>query len=1842
MTVKRFVGDKITGLSSDSKPTTVNIGATFYETDTKALYIYNGSAWVQQVLTSLGDINLTSLADLDIIRYDSASGKWINRSLANPLDLRGSISVAADFPTLATVQVGWMYKILANVTDNDATKTNTGLSFYSGDYIAWSSSGTWTELGSSDLWYRSGTTIYPNTANDSLDLGSGSIIATKMKLPNSFGVVTLPTLTKNGDGTVTVGTDGVCIFNTSNDGTGTNVKLSCSTGNTLTPTDGTVNYIYADYNSGTPIYAITSTNTGFLTMMTQVPIVRVTREGTILHFEEYDEYGTQCAYKNTYKDVVLRGAERQSGLVLSTAATRVSTVSSGTAWFSIKLYSMAENKAGTSGTLYQYYLTAGVWSRSLVTEYDSDYYSDGTNRQTLNNNKWVSKYFWRDIGDDNEVYYIHGNEYNTQSDALNELVPTAPSVMTSHSLYVGKIVIQKGATNGTAYPRVWEGIVATSGVINHNDLSNIQGGTTGSYYHSDQAINTTDSPTFADVNITGLSGTGPITSTSVETSLENIDKDLVVMKEPTGFPNRTSSAWTFTDGTRKLSVTVVSGSYEIFFAGVPHTISTTKEITITDVEGIHVVYFDTDDTLKEEINPTEATMLTLIRDKCLVGIVYWDATNKSSVIYTEERHGTVMDGITHYYLHYTRGLQYYSGFALGNFVIGDGSLDSHAQFSIGEGTLADEDIGLTSSTISSTTGVPILYKYGANSYWRRTTQAGFAVKQSGTATNRLYYNQYTGGAWTLTEVGEGNYVLCHLYMYSGKTEQVFAIMGEAEYTTLPAARIGAQAEISAITLSNLPSPEMRPIATVIFQTDKDYGNSINARVVEAVSGGDDYISWLTTELPRGVTPSDHQSLSSLQLAQSGVTYGHIDDGTQTIAGSKTFSSAPTLSTMTAGSILFAGTGGLILQDNSNLFWDDTNNKLGIGTTNPPAKLSIETSGNSYGITIGETDASSGSHLLLGYFRDSDFGILQAVDENTAFRPISMNPYGGNVGIGTTSPTQKLDIYVDGASQSATRYTNSNTGTTLSDGFIVGAEAAGNGVIWSRDDTYLRFGTAAIERMRITSTGLVGIGTDSPAVKLDVSTNGNSWIRATNSDATYGSYTQLGAVSTNSKKETQLQYSTNFGLYDTAAPAFRFVIDSNGKVGIGTSSPSYKLDVRITGGIYNSLWYSSEVATTGYNVNLMQAAFTSATGYMGIGGSTASNTAFRDSFVIGTQNAYPLNFNTNDAARMTISSTGNVGINTVSPSSKLHIVSTSSGAETFPLILQNADIAAGTKVGIIFSPTSSTPTTRYAAIEGVQNDGNNLIDLAFITGTAGTITEKMRILSNGNIGIGTNSPETPLEIYNAAGNTDKEFLRLHTSGSSTGAGIQIKFTEGGVSTEVGRIYTMDTGSSSRMSFSTFGATDTLTLFNGKVGLGTTSPRDALDIRGTPATVGGAATGNLVDIVNTNTAYNSNPVSALSLWTKYKSDGTVYPMSIIQSGKENTDDANYAGYLSFITASNGGSFTERMRITSGGNVGIGTTNPLGKLHIYGSGVINPVIQSSDSESMLKIQNAMGYWKIGEPSGSTDFRFYNGLSDIMTIQSGGNVGIGTTTPYGLLELYKLITSPASPRDSAQLYIGGNPTTANDVFGWFTVDQADSGTMQMGVRKSGASYGNLAMMVDGGNVGIGTTSPFAKLHIYSSTDVFSEVQTVGTSHAAGLYLLSGDGTTSGRYSYVRAASNETTPQEWRFGMYGDKNWSIYDYTNTSARFVVNTSGNVGIGTTTPSSKLSINGGLHVGGDSDAGDNNILADGTIQGSFKSSDGTAGMTATVTFYAAASSGGAVTQLNTVTIKNGIITAWTQA
>lgn len=87
-------------------------------------------------------------ANMDEVIYARQGGAWVAflLSASAPMDFKGGVTLPADFPTAAAVQSGDYYTALADVTDNDATKTNTGDSFIAGDEFVWNGAG-WTNLG---------------------------------------------------------------------------------------------------------------------------------------------------------------------------------------------------------------------------------------------------------------------------------------------------------------------------------------------------------------------------------------------------------------------------------------------------------------------------------------------------------------------------------------------------------------------------------------------------------------------------------------------------------------------------------------------------------------------------------------------------------------------------------------------------------------------------------------------------------------------------------------------------------------------------------------------------------------------------------------------------------------------------------------------------------------------------------------------------------------------------------------------------------------------------------------------------------------------------------------------------------------------------------------------------------------------------------------------------------------------------------------------------------------------------------------------------------------------------------------------------------------------------------------------------------------------------------------------------------------------------------------------------------------------------------------------------------------------------------------------------------------
>jgi hypothetical protein len=394
----------------------------------------------------------------------------------------------------------------------------------------------------------------------------------------------------------------------------------------------------------------------------------------------------------------------------------------------------------------------------------------------------------------------------------------------------------------------------------------------------------------------------------------------------------TPTTLSFVNGTRTLSIAPTGTNYTFYVQGNSYT-KTSDSIVITNVEGNHLIYYDATGTLVENVNGSIGTIYPIIRDYAIVSYIYWNATSSASVMGPlKEQHGYLMDGETHAYLHFNLRCRWNSGLALSSILVDQsGSLASHAQWGTDTGVIQDEDLRHTLSAVSSTAGYPIYYNSGATSYLRRGTLSTFGVLTTGTG--RLAYNNVNSGGtgiWGLSEVSNNNFVVYHVFATNDQSNPVISVMGQTIYTTISSARNGATSELNSIVTA-FPSPEFKALGSIIFQTSDSYSNAVKARIRSTDTGGS-YIDWRKDQTGSSVAPSDHNSLMNLQLATTGVTYGHITDTTQSLYGSKTFINdtyfttallSTVANTATLGNAtypfgdLFLGNGGTINFDNGD-------------------------------------------------------------------------------------------------------------------------------------------------------------------------------------------------------------------------------------------------------------------------------------------------------------------------------------------------------------------------------------------------------------------------------------------------------------------------------------------------------------------------------------------------------------------------------------------------------------------------------------------------------------------------------------------------------------------------------------------------------------------------------------------------------------------------------------------------------------------------------------------------------------------------------------------------------------
>jgi len=372
-----------------------------------------------------------------------------------------------------------------------------------------------------------------------------------------------------------------------------------------------------------------------------------------------------------------------------------------------------------------------------------------------------------------------------------------------------------------------------------------------------------------------------------------------------------------------------------------------------------------------------------------------------------------------------------------------------------------------------------------------------------------------------------------------------------------------------------------------------------------------------------------------------------------------------------------------------------------------------------------------------------------------------------VGNAATTPIQLLG---DGGSVTFTSLTVTGVSTfsagTVSAPSITTSGDTNTGMFFPAADT-IAFTEGGVESMRIDSSGNVGVGTSSPATKLDVNgtlntsgivnINGSGGGNTLNIWGTNGVGVRIANTSTNTSsyitQEASSELRTNAASFCTwyTGGSEKMRIDSSGNVGIGTSSPSAPLDVQAN---TNAVGYKIRGrASDNYSlIEFVNNANNAAYGYIGC--PTSNNLAF---------------FTNGLTERMRIDSSGNVGIGTSSPQSLLDLAVGSQSYNPTNVgqlrIAQTGNPATTNNGGIEF--VASGFANGYGYRIASCDEGSGSTPLVFLTRlNSASWTERMRLTNDGSLFVGTTSSEGPAKVAVVQSTTNQACVGFrHTLGAT---------------------------------------------------------------------------------------------------------------------------------------------------------------------------------------------------------------------------------------------------------------------------------------------------------------------------------------------------------------------------------------------------------------------------------------------------------------------------------------------
>jgi hypothetical protein len=457
--------------------------------------------------------------------------------------------------------------------------------------------------------------------------------------------------------------------------------------------------------------------------------------------------------------------------------------------------------------------------------------------------------------------------------------------------------------------------------------------------------------------------------------------------------------------------------------------------------------------------------------------------------------------------------------------------------------------------------------------------------------------------------------------------------------------------------------------------------------------------------------------------------------------------------------------------------------------------------------------------------------------------------------------------------------------------------------------------------------------------------------------------------------------------------------------------------------------------------------------------------------------------------------------------------------------------------------NSTTVLINSASRGIDITGKNNYYGLSVTGGSGTGTSYGAVIS-----AGTNSSDVSFSVFNKAETVN--YFQVRGDGAATfSSSVTIQsgnalFFNNSVNSASGSIVCQGGGSlslraygqemigiieSDRLLFSTANTERMRINAAGNVGIGTSSPITKLTIgsysgarlpyiNGTGTTFGAEG----ITVTSSNTS-NTSVGGGIDLTNNVRSVGAYSPVisfsSMTSGGAYNNsyagiwgiyqeDDGNWAaGHIAFGT-SNPYGIQEKMRLTKDGNLGIGTTSPAAALHVKNSAATNIYLESTGSSVYQQLVNSGGSAYIGSSSNDLLFLTNSAGNERMRITSGGNVGIGTSSPTDYSGYTTLHVNGKSGTGSGVIRVTNFNGTAG--FNMYADNAATFNTTSAIPILFLTQDTERMRITSGGNVLIGDTSGSAKFVINQSASAVDCMQIFATNGGTGYYYNAGASTTA------------------------------------------------------------------------------------------------------------------------------------